>query len=145
MLDKAKIDYYIEIPFAEIKKVEVKKGMLWWKKTEIYYNHTTRQLPFYFDAYWWLHFCEQEQISPLEFGKYNDQEFIYLAYYYAMVSAYKDIGIKIDFSKDDVRDWFKKMPQGDAQSIFECMLKSEVGGESLVDLIVKQLKKKKKQ
>ena len=132
-----KIDYYIEIPFTEVKSYKNWRG-----KTR--YNVINKQLCFYFDMYCWCNFAESEEIALTDFDKYENDEFMSLVMYYAAISAHIDIGIKINFSKDDVKEWIAKMPQSDFQKIFECMLRSRIGGESLVDLVDKSVKKKSK-
>jgi hypothetical protein len=117
-----KNDIYIEIELTEIRE---KHGLF--KRTKI----VKSRVGFLFDLYCWLNMSDMEMIALNDLGKWDNDTFMLNVCYYACISACKERGDKVTFSKSDVQRWIKRMPQEDFQSIFDTMVKSRIMGKTI--------------
>ena len=120
------IDAYIE---KELTEIVYKKGLFGRK---IPFEKKVRY-GFLFDMYCWLHMSDMEMISLTDLGTWDDATFIVNTCYYACISACKDRGAKITFSKDDIAYFLDKIPYNDFKEINLMIYKSRFMGKSLED------------
>ena len=116
------MEAYIEITLSRFEKRKI-----------FGYKKISQRIGFLFDMYCWLHMSEKENIALDDLGKWPDDVFMENICFYAAVSSCKDRGAKITFSKNDIKEWIRLMPQQDFQKIYDTMMRSRIMGKSLED------------
>jgi len=82
----------------------------------------------------WMLMSDYTQLALSEFDHLGER-FIPVSYYCAAWAYNFSRGKRWHFTEADVVRWIEQMTTVEAQKILDTMLKSRVGGESLIDLI----------
>jgi len=104
-----------------------------------------RKQGFRFDMGTWCYMSSYLQLDFDDMGKIGDR-FIDVVYYcaaYRYNEHHKGVE-SIKFTEDDVKLWFKWMPQIIANRIMKVMLDSRIGGQTLGESIAEGITSKKK-
>jgi len=122
------IDSYIEKEVVRIRR----KFFIPVAKSERY--------GFLFDLYCWLHMSEKENIALTDLGQWDDAQFIWKVSYYAAVSACKERGAKVTFTKEDILNFLNDLSNKDYRDVYNAILKSRVMGKSLEEWAAENMK-----
>lgn len=107
-------------------------GVKWW-----------RTQGFKFCLGTWEYLSDYTQLALNEFDVLGEN-FIPKLYYAAAWAYNWSEGNKFPYTEKDVRWWIAEMPQREAQKILDTMLRSRIGGESMISLMQKSIDDEKK-
>lgn len=102
-----------------------------------------RKQGFQFTMGTWMMLSDYVQLALNELGHLDNERFL-SAIFYCAAWAYSTRGHPWRHTEAEVKKWIENMPNKEAQKIMDAMLRSKVGGESLVDLMEKAVDEKKK-
>ena len=100
-----------------------------------------RKVKFWFGMYVWQNISEKHGVAYEEFGTIDDEEFICdVLFYAAEYGAMKDKRFRISLNK--IKQSYELMPQKQLQRIVDCMIKSRIGGDTIMGHFKDKGKKK---
>jgi len=83
---------------------------------------------------------EKENIALTDLGQWDDAQFIWKVSYYAAVSACKERGAKVTFTKEDILNFLNDLSNKDYRDVYNAILKSRVMGKSLEEWAEQNMK-----
>lgn len=101
-----------------------------------------RRVKLWFGMYVWQSIAETKDLPYEDLGTVGNEDLICQAMYYAIeYGAFKDRKPWRRMSISTVRRSYELMPQKQLQRIVDCLVKSKVGGETILNLLSDDKKK----